>query len=457
MMKSKIKFLLTLGFILHTFIHSAYGQSGVVFTSLYSFTGGNDGAIPTAALVQGSDGDFYGTTFNGGTNGAGTVFKISTNGVLTSLYSFNGSDTISNDGVNPQAGLVQGNGGYFYGTTSLGGANSAGTVFKISTNGALTSYLFAGGDDGSEPDAGLVQGNDGNFYGTTVLGGTNGAGTVFKIGTNMVLTSLYSFTGGNDGSAPFAGLVQGGDGDFYGATSAGGTNGAGTVFKISTNGTLTSLYSFGGNDGYGPYVGLVQGSDGYFYGTTPSGGTNDYGTVFKISTNGALTTLYSFTGAHDGAQPEAVLVQGSDGDFYGTTFHGGTNGAGTVFKITTNGVLTSLYTFAGSRNGPYPNGLVLGSDAAFYGTTGTGGTNNMGSVFRLAIAPQLAMSVSGAFVTLSWPTNYAGWYLQRTVNLGAAGFVRITLQAPPVIVNGQFVVTLPITNPQQGYYRLSSP
>jgi len=456
-MKPKIKFLITLGFIVQALMLSASGQSGLVFTSLYSFTGGNDGAIPTAALVHGSDGNFYGTTFNGGTNGAGTVFKISTNGTLTSLYSFNGSDTISNDGVNPQAGLVQGSDGYFYGTTSLGGSNYNGTVFRINTNGALTSYLFTGGGDGSEPDADLVQGSDGNFYGTTVVGGTNGAGTVFKISTNLVLTSLYSFTGGNDGSAPFAGLVQGSDGNFYGTTSTGGTNGVGTVFKISTNGALTSLYSFGGNDGYGPYFGLVQGSDGYFYGTTPNGGTSNYGTVFKISTNGALTSLYSFTGAHDGAQPEAGLVQGGDGDFYGTTFHGGTNNAGTVFKITTNGVLTSLYSFTGGNNGPYPNGLVLGGDGAFYGTTGTGGTNNMGTVFRLAIAPQLTMTVSGALVTLSWSTNYAGWYLQRTVNLGAAGFVRITLQAPPVIVNGQFVVTLPFTDPQQGYYRLSSP
>ena len=248
------------------------------------------------------------------------MFKISTNGALTSLYSFTGG----NDGANPQAGLVQGSDGYFYGTTvRRRHERRYGTVFKISTNGALTSlYSFTGGNDGANPDAGLVQGSDGNFYGTTYGGGTNGYGTVFKISTNGALTSLYSFTGGNDGANPNAGLVQGSDGNFYGTTYSGGTNSYGTVFKISTNGALTSLYSFtGGNDGANPDAGLVQGSDGNFYGTTAARRheTAD-GTVFKISTNGALTSLYSFTGGNDGANPQAGLVQGSDGNFYGTTY-----------------------------------------------------------------------------------------------------------------------------------------
>src|ERR1035441_1873745 len=160
-------------------------------------------------------------------------------------------------------------------------------------------------------------------------------GTVFKISTNGALTNLYSFTGGNDGANPYAVLVQGSDGSFYGTTMLGGTNGYGTVFQISSNGTLTTLYSFtGGNDGGNPAVGLVQGSDGSFYGTTEYGGTNNAGTVFKISTNGALTTLYSFTGQNDGAEPLAGLVQGSDGSFYGTTWMGGLGGAGTVFRLT---------------------------------------------------------------------------------------------------------------------------
>src|SRR5208282_5960449 len=300
----------------------AFGaQAGVVFTNFYSFTGGNDGGSPEAGLVQGSDGNFYGTTSHGGTNGDGTVFKISTNGALTSLYSFTGG----NDGAYPYAGLVQGSDGNFYGTTSGGGTNGDGTVFQISTNRALTSlYSFTGGNDGGEPYAGLVQGSDGNFYGTTYNGGTSNLGTVFKISTNRALTSLYSFTGSNDGANPDAGLVQGSDGNFYGTTQQGGTNGYGTVFKISTNRALTSLYSFtlGNNGGY-PDAGLVQGSDGNFYGTTEYGGTNTLGTVFKISTNGVLISLYSFNGGSDGANPNAGLVQGSDGNFYGTTSTGG--------------------------------------------------------------------------------------------------------------------------------------
>ena len=169
-----------------------------------------------------------------------------------------------------------------------------------------------------------------------------GYGTVFKISTTGALTSFYSFTGGNDGANPAVALAQGSDGNFYGTTSAGGTNGDGTVFKISTTGTLTTLHSFGGTDGEFPDAGLVQGSDGYFFGTTcgaSDGGIVDPffpepGTVFKISANGALTSLYSFTGGSAGANPQAGLVQGSDCSFYGTTFSGGLGGAGTVFRLT---------------------------------------------------------------------------------------------------------------------------
>ena len=202
-------------------------QSAVVFSGLYSFTGGNDGANPYAGLVQGSDDNFYGTTAVGGTNGWGTVFRISTNGALTSLYSFIGT----NDGAIPTAGLVQGNDGCFYGTTRgsfypFPFSDGYGSVFKISTNGALTSlHLFTGGSDGANPETGVVQGSDGNFYGTTF-----GGGTVFRISTNGALTTLGSLTGG-----PY-GPVQGSDGDFYGTTFDGGMNGDGSVFKVSTNG-----------------------------------------------------------------------------------------------------------------------------------------------------------------------------------------------------------------------------
>jgi len=455
--------LLSVLFLLGSWLITS-AQAGAVFTSLYSFSGTNDGANPRGGLVQGRDGSFYGTTRYGGTNNLGTVFNISTSGALTSLYSFTGT----NDGANPLAGLVQGSDGNFYGTTPFGGTNNFGTVFKISTNGVLTSlYSFGGTNDDANPYATLVQGSDGNFYGTTEAGGTNGLGAVFKITTNGALTSLYSFTGGADGAYPRVGLVQGSDGNFYGTTAGHGPFFYPcAVFQISANGALTPLYTFN-PPWFEQPIGLVQGSDGNFYGATLGGGTYGNGNVFNISTNGALTNLYSFTGTNDGGGP-AGLVQGSDGSFYGTTAIGGkTNfnpeigayGFGTVFQISANGVLTSLYSFGGTNDGNSPSAaLVQGRDGSFYGTTQYGGTNNLGTVFRLTIQPPLTMTLSGANVILSWPINYPGWYLQKTVNLGATGgWVSVTLIEPPIIVNGQFAVTLPITSPQQGYYRLSSP
>jgi uncharacterized repeat protein (TIGR03803 family) len=416
----------------YVFGGSAFGSYGTVFkistsgvlTSLYAFTRNDqDGANPSAGLVQGSDGNFYGTTSIGGTNGGnGTVFKISANGVLTSLYSFTGN----NDGGNPKARLVQGSDGTLYGTTYSGGTNNQGTVFKISTNGSLTSlYSFTGSNDGANPN-GLVHGGDGSFYGTTSGGGTNGDyGTVFTISADGGLTTLHSFTGTLDGAYPKAGLAQGNDGSLYGTTYSGGTHNQGTVFKLSTHRAYTSLYSFTGNDdGANPSAGLVQGSDGSFYGTT----SGRSGTVFKISANGALRTLYSFTGGHgtpDGANPQAELVQARNGNFYGTTSGGGTNNAGTVFTISTNGAETSLYSFNAGNDGWDPQaGLVQGSDGNFYGTANLGGSfygliyadqpSGAGTVFRLTIvraAPEVqAVTLTNGTLSLTWSTEAGGTY-----------------------------------------------
>ncbi len=200
----------------------------------------------------------------------------------------------------------------------------------------LTTLHSFGGGDGAYPYAGLVQASDRNFYGTTRDGGASGncidkCGTVFKITPNGTLTTLHSF-GGGDGAYPEAGLVQASDGNFYGTTEFGGVNNYGTVFKITPNGTLTTLHSFGGGDGAYPEAGLVQASDGNFYGTTTRGGANYYGTVFRITPDGTLTTLHNF-GYGDGAYPYAGLVQASDGNFYGTTLNGGAYGDGTVFRL----------------------------------------------------------------------------------------------------------------------------
>ncbi len=355
-------------------------QPGYTLTTLRSFTGGSDGANLNG-LVQGSNGSLYGTAQSGGANGYGTAFRLNINGALSAVVSFN-----QLNGAYPYAGVVQAADGNFYGTTLEGGTAYSGSVFKMSPMmGVLNLYSFTGGTDGNAPTAGLVQGSDGSLYGTTYQGGTYGDGAVFKITTNGLLTTLYSFTGGTDGYGLWAGLVRGTDGNFYGTTEYGGLySGVGTVFRITPTGMLTTLHTFnGGSDGAYPTGSLIQGADGNFYGTTFQGGTNgSSGTVFKMATNGAVTILHQF-GAGDGANPTAALVQGWDGNLYGITETGGLGGYGTAFKITTNGALTTLVWFNWS-NGAYPEApLIQALDGSFYGTTFYGGTSGYGTVFRL--------------------------------------------------------------------------
>jgi uncharacterized repeat protein (TIGR03803 family) len=243
-------------------------------------------------------------------------------------------------------------------------------------------------------------GNDGNFYGTTFYGGSTnfkgGYGTVFRVTTNGTLTMLVPFNGTN-GSHPLGTLTLGSDGNFYGTTESGGDNDRGTIFQMTTNGTLTTLVSFNWTNGAEPSAGLTLGNDGNFYGTTSDGGSNDLGTVFQVTTNGALTTLVSFNFTN-GASPVAALTLGNDGNFYGTTEEGGSytnlnngDGGGTIFRVTTNGVLTTLISFNGT-NGLLPEAaLTLGSDGNFYGTTacggGNGGGDGDGTIFRLSFSP----------------------------------------------------------------------
>jgi uncharacterized repeat protein (TIGR03803 family) len=378
-----------------------------------------DGARPYAALVQGTDGNLYGTTSSGGANmaacgdiGCGTVFKITPGGTLTALYSFC-SQSNCTDGSTPYAALVQASDGDLYGTTWRGGAyttacngTGCGTVFKITRSGTLTTlHSFAGSPtDGGAPTAALVQDGDGNFYGTTTVGGANntgpcapgGCGTVFKITRWGRLTTLHSFDG-TDGMNAQAPLVQDGDGNFYGTTLFGGEYmdgcggvGCGTVFKITPWGELRTLYSFCSQpnctDGSMPYAALVKDTNGGFYGTTSKGGANyttppdcaqgGCGTVFKITPWGALTTVYSFcsqTYCTDGAFPYyAALVRASDGDFYGTTAYGGLgHEAGTVFKITPWGTLTTLFILActDTEGCIVDAGLVQDRHGKLYGTT----------------------------------------------------------------------------------------
>ena len=376
------------------------------YTTLASFDG-TDGTSPSVALVQATNGDLYGTTYGGGTNpcpspGCGTIFKITPNGTLTTVYSFCSLSGCT-DGANPGGALVQAANGDFYGTTLSGGASDNGTVFKISPSGTLTTvYSFcsqAACTDGATPGAALVQAANGEFYSTTAAGGANGEGTVFKITPGGALATLYSFcsqSGCIDGKEPYGGLVQASNGDFYGTAWMGGTDGFGTVFKITPSGTLTTLHSFAGppTDGENPLAVLVQASNGDLYGTTSTGGTNNDGTVFKITPSGTLMTLYSFcsqSNCTDGASPTAGLVQATNGELYGTTQERGANGkGGTIFKISPGGTLTTLYSFCSQSGcadggGPYA-GLVQDTDGDFYGAAEYHGANgNYGTVFSLAV------------------------------------------------------------------------
>ena len=352
---------------------------------LYSFQGAPDGASPNAGLVEGTDGNLYGDTPGGGTSNMGTIFRITPAGSETVLYRFAGQPA---DGASPfQSGLVLGRDGNFYGTANNGGAyGNQGTVFRITPDGVETVlWSFGNGNDGANPNIGLIQASDGNFYGTTTLGGANGAGTIFRITPAGVETVLWSFANStSDGSYPYSGLTEGSDGNFYGVAGSGGTSGSGVFYKITPAGAETVLWSFGTTPiAASPNADIIQAADGNFYGTTAGGGTYGVGTVYRMTPTGVETTLWSFGGGSDANHPNVGLTQGADGAFYGTTMAGGTHGQGALFRITAAGDESVLWSFGATGDGTVPNGrLLLGSDGALYGTTESGGTANLGTVFR---------------------------------------------------------------------------
>ena len=371
------------------------------FTNLVCFNGTN-GMDPKSRLTLGTDGNFYGVTQSGGTNNAGTVFQLTPSGTLTTLVQFNNSN-----GASPFGELVQGTDGNFYGTTQSGGAGNYGTVFQVTSSGVLTMLASFTGANSSFPTGKLLQWADGNYYGTTFTGGRFGFGTVFRVTTNGALTTLVSFNGIN-GFGPQAGLTLGGDGNFYGTTVGGGTNGFGTIFQVTPSGTLTSLVSFNGANGSGPDSPLLLAADGNLYGTTESSLPGGNGTVFKLALNGTLTTLANLNST-EGANPHAGLLLGADGNYYGTTEYGGTNNYGTVFQLTAAGTFTTLATF-NFTNGAYPAaGLALGSNNVFYGTTCDGGTSNLGTIFSLTSGGALTTLVSFNSTNGSYP--YGGLVL----------------------------------------------
>ncbi len=374
---------------------SAQAQS---FTTLADFAGSTDGASPLYGYpITISGGNGYGITSGGGTYDQGTVIQGTASGTLTTLYNFC-SQVNCTDGAEPFSGLLI-SGANGYGTTYWGGLFGQGTIFEITPTGQLTTlHSFAGGPtDGAYPIAGLVQ-VGGNFYGTTELGGASGLGTIFEITPAGQLTTLYSFCsqpGCADGEVPYAGLIQGANGNLYGTTFGGGAGGGGTVFEITPAGQLTTLYKFcsqpGCTDGAVPDAGLVQ-ANGNFYGTTEAGGIGGFGTVYEITPTGQLTTLHNFcslSGCTDGLNPSAGLLLASDGNLYGTTAGGtGPNGVfsfGTVFGMTLAGQLTTVHSFV-KTDGAFPyGGLVEGSNGILYGATSFGGSEYNGTIFSLPL------------------------------------------------------------------------
>jgi uncharacterized repeat protein (TIGR03803 family) len=454
---------------------AAISSPAQTFTNLFSFNG-TDGGHPFAPLVEGIDGNLYGTTAGDGVNIGGTVFKITTKGVLKTLHSFGGTD-----GFEPLAGLVQATNGAFYGTTYGGGANGNGTAFKITPEGTLAvlhSFCHTDCGDGASPVAGLIQGSDGAFYGTTYSGGASGKGTVFRLSAKGKITTLHTFDG-TDGASPEGGLVQATDGNFYGTTYSGGTgstcftHGCGTVFRITPKGGLTTLYLFCTQsycpDGSNPVGTLIEGSDREFYGTTSTGGgynsscIGGCGTVFKINSHGKLTTLYRFcaqSGCTDGTLPTGNLVQATGGYFYGTTLVGGGSfncynpygpGCGSVFEITPAGHLTTLHNFGNGDAGSPWAGMVQDTDGRLYGTT-TGGTVTLGTVFKMAVGSRPFVETRPTFGKIGAAVEILGTKLNGTTRVSFNG----TAAVFTVVSNTEIKTTVP-TGATTGFVTVTTP
>jgi uncharacterized repeat protein (TIGR03803 family) len=341
------------------------------------------GKTPEGDLYRNSDGFFYGMTSTNGTYGGGTIFKMSSSGAVTIVRHLNSVT----DGANPKGELIKGFDGNFYGVTSGGGTNTYGTIFKMTPAGVYTVLRHLSyATDGTNPRGHLVQGKDSAFYGMTYSGGSFGYGTIFKITSAGTYTVLRHLNRPTDGGQSYSSLVEGSDGNLYGIAYSGGTLGYGTIFKITKAGVFTVLRNLNSTaDGAYPQGDLIQGTDGNLYGSCYSGGTFGNGTIFKITKAGVYTVLRHLAASTDGGNPYGNLYQNSDGVLYGMNRTGGANTAGTAYKITTAGVFTLLHSFVPATEGSTPNGsLIKSTDGNFYGLTSSSGLYNGGTAFRMS-------------------------------------------------------------------------
>lgn len=442
---------------------TAVDSPAQTFKTLVAFDGAN--GLAPSGLVQGTDGNLYGTTFSYGPNGAGTAFKVTPVGELTTIHSFC-SETNCEDGALPaEVPLTLGTNGNLYGGTLDWGANGVGTIFSMTEAGQLTTLYDVGPLTGPVyPDASPVQLGDGSFYGTSSAGGTTcgspGCGTFFKMSPAGVVTTLYSFCSqdqrGNclDGQSP-ANPLFASSGHFYGTTAGGGKFERGTIFEITPTGKFNTLYDFCSQtkcaDGASP-TSLIQGTDGNLYGTASAGGAFDEGTVFRVTTKGTLATLYNFcsVGCLDGYQPEA-LIEGSDGNFYGVAQSGGVESDGTIFQLMPSGNFTTIHTFVGT-DGKGPIGLMQGTNGNFYGATVGGGGGSAGTVFGLS----MGLGPFVKFVRGFGKVGQSGGILGQ----GFTGTTGVFLNGTPAeftVVSGTYIqVTVP-PGATTGYVTVDTP
>ena len=456
-------------------ILTALSASAQTYTKLYTWPEDtrNDTGIGLAGLMtQGRDGNLYGTIGDDNSNAAGSAFKMTPSGTFTRIYSFC-SLTACADGTGPWGGLSLAKDGNFYGTTTNGGKNNAGTVFQLTPTGTLmTVWSFDNGTDGAAPWYPALQGIDGSFYAVsnTIYAGDYGAFIKLTPGTTLpykekVLVD-FNYTNGNDPNLP----TQGTDGSFYGSTFSGGSKGMGVVYKSGANGGITVLHNFVGypTDGANPIGAMVQGNDGAFYGVTYLGGAGNLGAIFKITATGTFTLIHSFAGApNDGTHPRSGLILGSDGNFYGTTLSGGKANDGMIYKVTPAGqvtILHSLCSVTGCTDGFYTaTPLIQHTNGKFYGSTSG---NSLGGSYLYSVGTGLAPFVKivnwsgkvGATVELLGQgftgttgvsfngvsasfSNVSDTYMTATVPAGAlTGTVKVTTFTSSMLSNHAFLV-----------------